>query len=147
MDADRLNLLGAYLAIIILTTSCLIFISRLLRMGTAEHRIGIVFMLTALPLIYLLWTSPGLGRPVIYYVQLAIMIGFIILELLLDYVLEVGFRDITWAVIAYVMFFFAGTGGMIGIASQAGRPWAITSVVLFIVMAGLAFLQRAITGV
>jgi hypothetical protein len=48
--------------------------------------------------------------------------------------------------IAYVIVFFSGTGGMIGVASQAGRAWAAPGVVLFLVMAALAFIQRAVTG-
>jgi hypothetical protein len=44
------------------------------------------------------------------------------------------------------MFFFAATGGMIGVASQAGKSWAITTVIVFFVVAILAFIQRGITG-
>jgi hypothetical protein len=49
-------------------------------------------------------------------------------------------------VIPYVMLFFAGAGGMLGVSALAGGGWLITAVVLFILMAGLAFYQRAKTG-
>jgi hypothetical protein len=49
-------------------------------------------------------------------------------------------------VIGYVTFFFAATGGMIGVASLASAGWAIAAVILFLVMAVLAFVQRAVTG-
>ena len=74
------------------------------------------------------------------------MIGFIILELLLDYIFKVDFRHTKWMAISYAMFFFASTGGMIGIASQAGKSWSISAVILFLIMAALAFIQRAKTG-
>jgi len=74
------------------------------------------------------------------------MIGFLIMELLLDYVLKVDFRNIKWITITYVMFFFAGTGGMIGIASQASKVFAIIAILLFLIMTILAFVQRAKTG-
>jgi hypothetical protein len=45
-----------------------------------------------------------------------------------------------------VMFFFAGTGGLIGIASQAGKNWTYAAIVLFFLMTALAFWQRAKTG-
>ena len=43
-------------------------------------------------------------------------------------------------------FIFAATGGMIGVASLAGAGWAIAAVILFLIMAVLAFVQRAVTG-
>ena len=48
--------------------------------------------------------------------------------------------------ILYVMFFFAGTGGLIGIASLAGKKWGTIAIVLFVLMTFLAFWQRAKTG-
>ncbi len=35
---------------------------------------------------------------------------------------------------------------MIGVAANAGRGWAIVATVLFLIMAALAFVQRAVTG-
>ena len=49
-------------------------------------------------------------------------------------------------VIGYVVLFFAGSGGMLGVAANAGRGWTILTVILFFVMAALAFIQRAVTG-
>jgi hypothetical protein len=46
-------------------------------------------------------------------------------EALLDYILKVDFRSVSWMVISYVMLFFAGTGDLMGV---------------------LAFVQRAVTG-
>jgi hypothetical protein len=74
------------------------------------------------------------------------MILFLFFELIVDDILQVDFRSVNWAVIPYVMFFFAATGGMIGVASQAGKSWAITTVIVFFIMAILAFIQRGITG-
>jgi hypothetical protein len=74
------------------------------------------------------------------------MILFLFFELVVDDILRVDFRSVNWAVVPYVMFFFAATGGMIGVASQAGKSWAITTVIVFFIMAILAFIQRGITG-
>ncbi len=146
MDIIKLNLLGAYIAILILVTSSLIFIFRLTNQQTVEYWTGIVFMLTAIPLAYLIYSSSNIERPTLYYIQLVLMIGFIILELLLDYIFKVDFRHTKWMAISYAMFFFASTGGMIGIASQAGKSWSISAVILFLIMTALAFVQRAKTG-
>jgi len=146
MDIIKLNLLGAYIAIIILFASSLIFIFRLTNHQTAEYWTGIAFMLTAIPIVYLIYSSSNIERPTLYYIQLVLMIGFIILELSLDYIFKVDFRHTKWMAISYVMFFFASTGGMIGVASQAGKFWSIIAVILFLIMTALAFIQRAKTG-
>ena len=68
------------------------------------------------------------------------------MEFLLDYALKIEFRQTQWMVISYVVLYFAGTGGMLGVASNAGRGWTISAVILFLVTAVLAFVQRAATG-
>lgn len=146
MEIEKINLLGAYVAIFILVTSSMIFVFRLLNQETAEYWTGIAFMITAIPLAYLIYSSTNLDRPTLYFIQLGLMIGFVIIELLIDYIFKVDFRHTKWMAILYVMFFFASTGGMIGIASQAGKYWSIVSIVLFIIMFGLAFFQRNKTG-
>jgi hypothetical protein len=146
MDIIKLNLLGAYIAIIILFTSSLIFIFRLTNHQTAEYWTGIAFMITAIPIVYIIYASSTIERPTLYYIQLVLMIGFIIVELLLDYIFKVHFRHTKWMAISYVMFFFASTGGMIGVASLAGKSWSISAVILFLIMTALAFVQRAKTG-
>lgn len=146
MDIYKLNQLGAYLAIFILLTSSLIFVFRLSNQQTAEYWTGIAFMLTAIPIVYLIYLSKNIERPTLYYIQLGLMIGFIVLELLLDYIFKVDFRHTKWMTISYAMFFFASTGGMIGVASQAGKSWSISAVILFLIMTALTIITRAKTG-
>jgi hypothetical protein len=74
------------------------------------------------------------------------MLVFIILLFFVDFVFQYDFRQTQWMVISFVVFYFAAMGGMIGIASLAGRTWMIASVLLFFVAAILAFVQRAVTG-
>jgi hypothetical protein len=82
----------------------------------------------------------------VYFIWLGLMAAFVITELLIDYILKLDFRNDNTAVILYVMFFFAATGGMLGVAAQAGRKWAAAGGILFLVMAALAFAQRGVTG-
>ena len=50
-------------------------------------------------------------------------------------------------VIPYVMIFFAATGGLLGVAFEAReQSWSISALVLYLLLAILAFVQRAITG-
>ena len=146
MEIKELNILGAYVAVFILFTSILIVLFRLNNQKVAEYWTGIAFMLSIIPIVYLIYSSTYIERPKLYFIQLGLMIGFIIVELLLDYILKFDFRHTKWMAITYATLFFASTGGMIGVASQAGKLWSIISVVLFFIMFGLAFFQRAKTG-
>jgi hypothetical protein len=49
-------------------------------------------------------------------------------------------------IIIYLIFLFGGTGGMIGIASQAGKVLTIVAILLFFIMPILTFIQDAKTG-
>jgi len=146
MDITKLNILGASISVFILAVCSLIFIFRLFGLDTVEYWFGIVFILTAIPLIYLLYTANQIKRPAIYYIQLGFMIAFIIIELLLDYIFKIDFRNIKWMTITYAVLFFTATGGMIGIASHAGKIWTIAAIILFWIMTILTFVQRTKTG-
>lgn len=146
MDVNKANYLGTFIGLTILVSSILIFIFRLLGFSRIEHWIGMVFILTSLPIIFLLVKADEFHRPMIYYIQLGVMLTFILIELFLDYILKVDFRNTRWLVISYATLFFAATGGMIGIASLSGKSYSIISIILFFIMTFLAFFQRVKTG-
>ena len=146
MDLQSANRLGAIISLTALGLCILIFVFRLGGLPAIERWLGILFLATAIPFAYLLITANTLQRPVLYYIQLTAILVFIIIELFLDYIFISDFRKVRWMTIMYVIFFFAGTGGLIGIASQAGKSWAMVAVALFLIMTFLAFWQRAKTG-
>lgn len=146
MDINKANQLGSILAVSILALCSLIFVFRLAGSRQAEYIAGIVFMLTAIPLIYLLVAAGSLDRPPLYFIQIGLMLAFIVAELVLDYLFKVDFRHVPWMTVCYVTLFFAATGGMIGIAANSGRLWTVAAVVVFLVMTFLAFYQRRKTG-
>jgi hypothetical protein len=123
-----------------------VFVFRLLGKPQWGYWLGYVEFSLALPLAFLLLKAPQLGRPALYYVQIGLMLAWLFVELCLDYVFKIDFRQTRWMVIGYVVLFFAGSGGMLGVAANAGRGWAISAVILFLIMAALAFGQRAVTG-
>jgi len=143
---ERANVVGGVVAHWIYGTSILVFVLRLLRMPRLEDWIGIGVLLAVFPLGYLLFKGPSLGRPAIYYLQVGLMLAWLVVEFLLDYWPGMEFRETRSIVIPYVMLFFAGTGGMIGVAALAGHGWKISAVILFLIMGTLAFVQRAVTG-
>lgn len=143
---EKIDLLGAIVAHVIFVSSIITFSSRMIFKLQPGHWIGIPILLMALPLGYLVITAPGFNRPFLYYVQTATMLVWLIVLFLVDYVLKYDFRQRQWMVISYVILYFAGMGGMIGIAAQAGRGLTISAIILFFIAAVLAFVQRAVTG-
>ena len=143
---ETMDLLGALVAVVFYVSAILVFIFRLLGNPQVGHWIGYGEFLLAIPLVYLLVSAPELKRPALYYLQISLMLAWLVVEALLDYILKFDFRQINWIVISYIVLFFAGTGGMLGVAANAGRGWTITAGILFLLMAILAFVQHAVTG-
>ena len=143
---EKTNLLGAIVAVAFYVSAILVFIFRLVGKPEYGYWIGYFEFLLAIPMIFLLLTAPQLERPALYYVQIGCMLAWLVVEALLDYILKVDFRNVRWMVISYVVLFFAGTGGMLGVAANAGRGWSILAIILFLIMTVLAFVQRTVTG-
>ena len=143
---EKTNLIGAITTVVFFVSAILVFVSRLLKRPQFGHWLGWLEILLILPLVYLLLKAPGEHRPTLYYIQLIAILLWLLVELLLDYILKLDFRHTRWMVITYVVLFFAGAGGLVGIASNAGPGWKIAAIILFLVMAVLTFVQRAVTG-
>ena len=140
------NLIGAITANVYMLLIIAMFAARILGWLEIGRWVGIASSLVLIPLIYLFIVGFKTDRRRIYFVWLTLMILFALFELIVDDILKVDFRSVQRAVVPYVMFFFAATGGMIGLAAQAGKPWSIVTSVVFLIMAIMAFVQRRITG-
>ena len=140
------DLIGAIKANVHMLLIIAVFVARILGLLEISRWIGFTSSLVIFPLLYLFIVGLRTSRRKIYFAWLALMILFVLFELIIDQILRVDLRSQQSSVVPYVMFFFAATGGMIGVASQAGKTWAITTVIIFLIMATLAFVQRGITG-
>ena len=140
------DLVGAITANVYMILIIVMFVARILGWLEIGRWVGLASSLVLIPLVYLFIVGLKTDRQAIYFVWLALMILFALFELIVDDILRVDFRSVQRAVIPYVMFFFAATGGMIGVAAQAGKPWSIVTSIVFLIMAVLAFVQRGITG-
>lgn len=144
---EKTNLLGTAVTVSLYALYILMFLLRLLGKPEWGRWLASLQFLSVIPLVYLIVKAPQLNRPVLYYVQISLMLFFLILELGVDYILQVDFRQNQGMVIAYVTLFFASTGGLLGVAIQEeGRFINAVVICLFLVMAGLAFVQRVVTG-
>ena len=140
------DLVGAITANVYMLLIIAVFIARILGLLEISRWIGFTSSLVIFPLLYLFVVGLRTSRRKIYFAWLALMVLFALFELVVDQILMIDIRSAQWTVILYVMFFFAATGGMIGVAAQAGKAWSISTSMVFIVMAILAFVQRGITG-
>ena len=140
------NTLGAVVAILFYLSAIFVFVFRLVKKPRAEFWTGLLEFILIIPLIYLLFEAPRLNRPALYYLQIGCMLAWFLASAILDYVFRIEFRTVRWLVILYVVLFFAGTGGLLGVASNAGLAWTAFAAVLFLAMSVLTFVQRAVTG-
>ena len=143
---EMLNVLGAVVAVVIHVLVIAVFVARLGGKPAIEHWLGLLTIGTIVPLGYLFVTGVTLHRPALYFIQVGLMIAYLIVELLLDYVYRVDFRCDRRIVIPYIILFYAGTGGMIGVAGLAGQAWLCVAVSSFLIMMALSIVQRRITG-
>jgi len=140
------DLVGAMTANVYMLMIIAVFVARILGLFEISRWIGFASCLVIFPLLYLFAVGLGTGRRKLYFAWLALMVLFALFELVVDQILMIDIRSARWTVVPYVVFFFAATGGMIGVAAQAGRAWSISTSMVFIAMAVLAFVQRAMTG-
>jgi hypothetical protein len=140
------DVVGAITAVLINVLLICLFMARLSHRPKIEYWLGIVIILGLVPLAYLFITGVIAKCPLLYFIQVGLMMAYLIVEVLVDYVLKIEFRQVPWLVVPYVTLFFAATGGMIGIASRAGKIWTIAAVMSFFTMTILSFVQRYITG-
>ncbi len=147
MSPERLNVIGGLTAYLIFLSSILVFATRIGGREEVGGWVGLPFLAAILPLTYLLVTAPTFDRPWLYYLQVSLMILSIALVFITDYYPGYDFRDRPSLLIPFVVVYFGGLGGMIGVASLAGRSWTIGAVVLFFITAVLAFVSRWTTGI
>ncbi len=144
---SKANMIGAVSANLYMLLIIAVFAARIAEWDEVALWCGILSSFVLVPLIYLFFMALKKKQPVIYFIWLFLMILFALFELIADIILKLDFRSEQWSLIAYVMFFFGSTGGMIGIASRAGKRWTIATIIVFLIMAVMAFVQRGLTGI
>lgn len=139
---EIINLLGSVIANINNIILIFLFLARIYKYPKIEYWLGVVFMLSIVPLTYMLIKAIESKRAIIYFVQLSLMIGFIFVEFLLDYLLKLNFRQNQNYVIPFLILFYASLGGMIGIASHSGKQWTVITVITFLLMVTVSLIMH-----
>ena len=136
------NKIGAGTAVVFFCSAILVFTARLAGWFHIYYWSALAEFCLIIPLVFLVITASRQNRPIFYYIQIELMLAWLVLELILSYILNIDIRQLGWAVIGYVALFFAGSIGMISICFRAGKKWGMASVILFTAMCVLIFLQR-----
>lgn len=139
---EIINLLGSVIANINNILLIFLFLARIYKYPKIEYWLGVIFMLSIVPLTYMLIKAIESKRAIIYFVQLSLMIGFIFVEFLLDYLLKLNFRQNQNYVIPFLILFYASLGGMIGIASHSGKQWTVITVITFLLMVTVSLIMH-----
>ncbi len=82
------NIVGAIAANLINVLVISVFIARLSNRPKIEYWLGIILILSIVPLAYLFITAFGFNRHFLYFIQIGLMITYLVVELMLDYVLK-----------------------------------------------------------
>ncbi len=146
LSKKQCDLLGGIVAAAAFLLADAVFVARLAGSHNAEQFAGILFLGLSVPVTYLLISAFRGDRPGIYFIWLGLFLLFLVVEAVLDYLLQIPFREVRWQVILYVMLFFGSLGGLIGVAGLAGRGWTVAAILGFLSTASLALAQHLVTG-
>jgi len=109
---------GMFLFIAILLNLLIIFIFIMRYRGSEglEHKIGYFVIACAFPLVIILINYIWIGIDLWIVIYLIIIINFLILETILDYILKIKFRKNPKIVGPYILFYYVAFWGLLAIS-------------------------------
>jgi hypothetical protein len=118
-----------------------IFIADKLQRPKAIRALGLIWLSLALPLAAVFTRYLAAGRDPWILVGLGLVLLFMAVEWLLDYVLKIPFRRKLYLHVPYILLEYLALFSLIGIAFTIDRLWGwAVSVTFWIVMASLIYL-------
>ncbi len=136
----RFKMLEPFFFILGLVNSVLLIVVFLIRRNRLDilQRIGWMYLLLAIPAAYGIFLVVREQKAIQYGVFLGIFLGFLVLEWLYDFVLNLSFRE-NWGknwkwLVPYLGFYYAMNYGFVVMPWKASTAWGI-------IMAGLFAIQ------
>ena len=118
-----------------------IFISQRHQRPKLTRTLGIVWLSLAIPFVIVFVHYVTVGRDPWILVYYGFILLYFIVELLLDYVLKIEFRQKLITHIPYIILEYIALFGLIGISFAIDRTWGIlVSITFWAVMASLIYL-------
>ena len=136
-----LNVFDALTTQAIYFLSILLVAARIARRENLAQWLGVPLLLTSIPLAILLIQGVRQEKPWLYMLAIILMLFWLAVKLVLDYLIRVDFRRIPWASVLYLLLFLIATGGMNFVAFQAGIFWFILSISFYAILVILIFVR------
>lgn len=138
--ADWIDLVFLLAALAFNLLIAAIFIADKLGRQKLIRRLGLIWLALALPLGLALVRYWAAGRNPWIPVGLGLVLVYMAVEWLLDFVLKVPFREKLYLHVPYILLEYVALFGLIGVAFSIDRAWGwAVSVTFWIVMAGLIY--------
>ena len=136
-----LNVLDALTTQAIYFLSILLVAARIARRENLAQWLGVPLLMTSIPLAILLIQGIQQGRTFLYMLAIILMLFWLAVKLVLDYLIKIDFRHIPWASALYLLLFLIATGGMNFVVFQAGIFWFILSISFYAILVILIFVR------
>jgi hypothetical protein len=113
-----------------------IYIATKLENRVLQQQVGAFVLVLILPFTVALlgYVKEGAGKQII--TSLCIILFYLFLELLLDYILRIPFRDILVLHILYIVVFYAASFSMIGVSFGINRKLGYVVTITFLILIG-----------
>jgi len=113
-----------------------IYLSVKLDNPVALQWVGALVIFLTIPFVITLIGYIRAKAPKMTLVRNGIVLGYILFEVMLDYILKIPFRDILWLHIVYIAALYAAIFSMIGIARRVSRQAGLLVFAAFLVLIG-----------
>jgi hypothetical protein len=117
---------------------CLIFLNRVFGRAAWEQGLGYASVVMALPLAVIAAANLLGGRSWAYGLLPLVMVAYLALEYVLDYLLKVNFRQ-TRLLGPYLLLYYLGLFALIGYAFLAGRLYGFVTLLTYFLNLGATF--------
>ena len=122
-----------------------IFLSRPRRLRRLEYTLGIVLLTLAIPLTISIALNLVGKREWWTVVLPSLLVVFLILELILDYILKLEFRN-TRLLWPYLLLYYLSSWGMIGYTFLVGKPYGFITLVTYFLHLGATWYSYSRVG-
>ena len=137
----RVDLTVVYIANLINIIMALLFVVRIYNLSQVEDILGIAVIIMGFGLGYIAFVNWRNKREKWEYYLLIPIFLFSIVELLLDYILNIDFRNTT-LVVPYILFYYVVLWGLIGYSFRFEKKWGFLTLATYFLNMTLSVLQH-----
>ena len=123
-----------------------IFVARLLGWEILESVLGIFVLLLIIPLTWVIWQNYWEGREWWTYGLPGLLVAFLLVELLLDYVFALDFRSSAVLLWPYLVLYYSSSMVMVGYNFMIRMRWGWITLATYFLNLAAALFSYAVVG-